>query len=154
MTNKAWTPLRIVVLVAAGIGTLFWLASLVLWWTMPDASRDGFEIIAIALTTAYFVLLVLPATIVLLCRVLLRERGRLSALHRGVYFGPGPCFLPGLKPPTVSELLAPESYCPGGGVPAPPGGVLARHARGRRTCPTSRTRFRSAPHEQVIGLYA
>ena len=61
MANKAWTPLRIVVLVAAGIGTLFWLASLVLWWTMPDASRDGFEIIAIALTTAYFVLLVLPA---------------------------------------------------------------------------------------------
>ena len=63
MQQKAWTPLRIAVLVAAAIGTLFWLGSLVQWWMIPRTSRDGFELMGVALSTAFFVVLVLPTLV-------------------------------------------------------------------------------------------
>ena len=47
-------------LVAAGLGSAFWLGSLVQWWTMSARSRDGFELMGVMLSTAFFVVLVLP----------------------------------------------------------------------------------------------
>lgn len=55
-----WTPLRIAVLAAALIGTAFYIGSIVSWWRIPNGRRDGFELIGVALSTAYFVALVLP----------------------------------------------------------------------------------------------
>ena len=57
------TPLRIAVLIAAGLGTLFWLGSIVQWWNISDKGRDGFELMAVALSTAFFVVLVLPTLV-------------------------------------------------------------------------------------------
>ncbi len=39
------------------------LGSIVTWWRIPGARRDGFELIGIALSTAYFGALVLPTLI-------------------------------------------------------------------------------------------
>jgi hypothetical protein len=63
MDSKAFTPLRIAVLVSAGLGTLFWLGSIVQWWTIANARRDGFELMGVALSTAFFVVLVLPVVV-------------------------------------------------------------------------------------------
>jgi len=60
MERKAWTLLRIAVLAAGIAGTLFWLGALVQWWMIPARSRDGFELMGVALATAFFVVLVLP----------------------------------------------------------------------------------------------
>ena len=60
MDRKLWTPLRIAVLVAGIAGTAFWLGALVQWWMISDRSRDGFELMGVALATAFFVVLVLP----------------------------------------------------------------------------------------------
>lgn len=60
---KRWTLLRVVVLAMALAGTAFYLASLVTWWRIPGARRDGFELIGVALATAYFGVLVLPALV-------------------------------------------------------------------------------------------
>lgn len=46
--GKAWTPLRVAVLVAGGLGTLFWLGVLVAWWRISAERRDGFELIGVA----------------------------------------------------------------------------------------------------------
>ena len=63
MDRKAFTPLRIAVLVAAGLGSAFWLGSLVQWWMIPQPRRDGFELMGVALSTAFFVVLVLPTLV-------------------------------------------------------------------------------------------
>ena len=60
MDRKTFTPLRIAVLVAAGLGSAFWLGLLVHWWTIAQRSRDGFELMGVMLSTAFFVVLVLP----------------------------------------------------------------------------------------------
>ncbi|MEI7806651.1 MAG: hypothetical protein WCI56_15150 [Hyphomicrobiales bacterium] len=62
-TTAKYSPLRIAVLVAAGLGTLFWLGSIVQWWNISNARRDGFELMGIALSTAFFVVLVLPTLV-------------------------------------------------------------------------------------------
>ena len=61
--RKAFTPLRLAVLAAGGLGTLFWLGSLVQWWMIANARRDGFELMGVALSTAFFVALVLPTLV-------------------------------------------------------------------------------------------
>ena len=65
MSAEHLTPnerkLRLAVLFASALGTLFWLGSLYVAWTGP--SRNGFEAMAVALATIYFVALVLPALI-------------------------------------------------------------------------------------------
>jgi ABC-type Fe3+-siderophore transport system permease subunit len=66
MNRKSWTLLRLAVLAAAALGTLFWLGSLMQWTTIPDSHRDGFELIGVALSTAFFVVLVLPALVLAL----------------------------------------------------------------------------------------
>ena len=63
MDRNAVTPLRVAVLIAAGLGTLFWLGSIVQWWNIANARRDGFELMGVALSTAFFVVLVLPALV-------------------------------------------------------------------------------------------
>lgn len=63
MDRKAFTPLRIAVLTAAGLGTAFWLGSLVQWWMMPARGRDGFELMGVMLSTAFFIVLVLPTLV-------------------------------------------------------------------------------------------
>lgn len=55
-----WTPLRIAVLGAAALGTLFWLGSIVQWWRPADTRRDGFELMGLVLSTGFFAVLVLP----------------------------------------------------------------------------------------------
>jgi hypothetical protein len=57
---KAWTPLRVAVLVAAALGVLFWLGVIVHWWRIPTRRRDGLELIGPVLATFYLVGLVLP----------------------------------------------------------------------------------------------
>jgi hypothetical protein len=52
--------LRVGVLVAAGLGVLFWVGSIVHWWKIPINRRDGLELIGPVLATAYLVGLVLP----------------------------------------------------------------------------------------------
>ena len=32
---RAWTPLRVLVLVGAAVGVLFWIGSIVYWWRIP-----------------------------------------------------------------------------------------------------------------------
>ncbi len=66
MRGKAWTPLRIAVLIAGALGTLFWLGALVIWWRIPNERRDGFELMGVALASAYFVALVLPTLLIAL----------------------------------------------------------------------------------------
>ena len=61
--RKAFTPLRLAVLAAGALGTLFWLGSLVQWWMIANARRDGFELMGVALSTAFFVALVLPTLV-------------------------------------------------------------------------------------------
>jgi hypothetical protein len=63
MERKVWTPLRLAVLAAAFIGILFWLGAVVEWWRIPDAKRDGLELIGPVLATAYLVVLVLPTLV-------------------------------------------------------------------------------------------
>ena len=75
--SQPWTPLRIAVLAAAAFGTLFWLGSIVKWWTIPAARRDGFELMGVALSTGFFVALVLPTLI-------LAVTGRRLALAAGL----------------------------------------------------------------------
>lgn len=58
-----WGLLRLLVLAAGIVGTLFYVGSLVTWWRIPGARRDGFELIGVALATAYFGALVLPTLI-------------------------------------------------------------------------------------------
>lgn len=60
---RSWTPLRIAVVGAAAFGTLFWLGSIVQWWMISSAKRDGFELMGLALSTAFFVVLVLPTLV-------------------------------------------------------------------------------------------
>lgn len=63
LNSRPWTALRAAVLVAAGLGTLFWIASLVRWWNIPTSHRDGLELIGPVLSTAFFVGLVLPTLV-------------------------------------------------------------------------------------------
>jgi hypothetical protein len=61
--QRNWTVLRLLVLAAAIVGVLFYAGSLITWWRIPGARRDGFELIGVALSTAYFVVLVLPTLV-------------------------------------------------------------------------------------------
>jgi hypothetical protein len=61
--SKPWTPLRIAVLLAGLLGTLFWIGSIVRWWNIPNARRDGLELIGPVLATAYFAVLVVPTLV-------------------------------------------------------------------------------------------
>jgi hypothetical protein len=63
MDSNARSLLRFAVLFAAGVGTLFWLGSLVQWWIIPANRRDGFELIGVILSTAYFLVLVIPTLV-------------------------------------------------------------------------------------------
>lgn len=63
IARKQWGFLRILVLAAGIVGTLFYIGSIVTWWRIPGARRDGFELIGVALATAYFGALVLPTLI-------------------------------------------------------------------------------------------
>jgi len=60
---RAWTPLRLVVLVGAGVGVLFWIGSIVYWWRIPASRRDGLELIGPIVATAYLIGLVLPTLV-------------------------------------------------------------------------------------------
>lgn len=60
---RSWTPLRIAVVGAAAFGTLFWLGAIVQWWMISSAKRDGFELMGLALSTAFFIVLVLPTLV-------------------------------------------------------------------------------------------
>lgn len=60
-TDARWTPLRIAIVIAAMLGVLFWAGVVVWWWRIPDARRDGFELMGLMLATAHLVCLVLPA---------------------------------------------------------------------------------------------
>lgn len=64
--KQNWPPLRIAVLIAASAGTLFWLGSIVQWWRIANTHRDGFELMGLALSTAFFVVLVLPTLMIAL----------------------------------------------------------------------------------------
>lgn len=61
MTTLTRRNLRIAVLLAAAIGTLFWLGVCVRVLMIPPPRRDGFEMLGAILATAYFLALVLPA---------------------------------------------------------------------------------------------
>jgi hypothetical protein len=61
--KPTWSPLRIAVLIAAVLGTLFWLGSIVQWWQIANTRRDGFELMGLALSTTFFVVLVLPTLV-------------------------------------------------------------------------------------------
>ena len=61
--SKQRTALRLAVLIAAALGTLFWIGSLVRWWNIPASRRDGLELIGPVLSTAFFVGLVLPTLV-------------------------------------------------------------------------------------------
>ena len=60
---RRWTPLRVAVLITAGIGVLFWIGSIFYWWRIPANRRDGLEVIGPVLATAYLIVLVLPTLI-------------------------------------------------------------------------------------------
>jgi len=60
---RAWTPLRVLVLVGAVVGVLFWIGSIVYWWRIPARSRDGLELIGPIVATAYLIGLVLPTLV-------------------------------------------------------------------------------------------
>ena len=64
--TRRWTFLRVLVLLAGVAGTLFYVGALVTWWRIPGALRDGFELIGVALATAYFGALVLPTLVMAL----------------------------------------------------------------------------------------
>ncbi len=53
-------PLRVFVLLAGAAGTLFFIGAIVSWWTIPRDHRDGLELIGVWLSTAFFLLLVMP----------------------------------------------------------------------------------------------
>ena len=57
---KAVQPLRVFVLAAAALGVAFCIGVLIWWWRIPSVNRDGMETIGLALTGAFFVVLVLP----------------------------------------------------------------------------------------------
>ena len=57
---RPWTPLRVAVLVAAGLGGLFWIGSSLSWWKIPSSRRDGLELIGPVMATACLIVLVLP----------------------------------------------------------------------------------------------
>ena len=59
-TTEAWTPLRIAVVAVDVLGVLSWLGCIVWWWRIPDARRDGLELMGLFFATAYVVCLVLP----------------------------------------------------------------------------------------------
>ena len=61
--SKAWTPLRIAVVAAGVLGTLFWLGCLIWWWNIPDIRRDGLELLGVFFSTAYFICIALPALV-------------------------------------------------------------------------------------------
>lgn len=61
--RRGWTVLRAAVLVLGLVGALFYAGSLITWWRIPGARRDGFELIGVALASAYFGMLVLPTLI-------------------------------------------------------------------------------------------
>ena len=46
-TDARWTPLRIAIVIAAMLGVLFWAGVVVWWWRIPDARRDGFELMGL-----------------------------------------------------------------------------------------------------------
>ena len=99
------------------------------------------------------------ATIVIVCpRPLARPRGaarratqtslRSPGLFAGVFLtAPGRAFRgrPKHGRPPSAKLLAGSPYWPPGGAPAPPGCVLARHARGRRILLHHQTPLDDAP---------
>ena len=99
------------------------------------------------------------ATIVIVCpRSLARPRGaarratqtslRSPGLFAGVFLtAPGRAFRgrPKHGRPPSAKLLAGSPYWPPGGAPAPPGCVLARHARGRRILLHHQTPLDDAP---------
>src|SRR5262245_44180843 len=60
--------LRAAVLLAAALGTLFTLGGVWSWWRIPQAHRDGLELIGLAAALLYFVLLVLPILVLGLLR--------------------------------------------------------------------------------------
>ena len=57
---RPWTPLRVAVLAAAGLGVLFWIGGIAYWWRIPAGHRDGLELIGPVVATMYLVALVLP----------------------------------------------------------------------------------------------
>ena len=57
------TVLRAAVLIAGGLGTLFWIGTIVHWWNIPAGRRDGLELIGPALSTAFLAVLVLPTLV-------------------------------------------------------------------------------------------
>ena len=61
--SRSWSPLHIAVLIAGGLGILFWLGSMAWWWKIPASHRDGLELIGPVLAAAYLVVLVLPTLI-------------------------------------------------------------------------------------------
>jgi hypothetical protein len=63
MSPSTRRRLRIAVLVAAAIGTVFWLAVCAKAIAVPPVRRNGFELMGAALSTLYFLALVLPTLI-------------------------------------------------------------------------------------------
>jgi hypothetical protein len=61
--TRPWSALRIAVLIAAAIGTLFWIGSVVSWWNIPASRRDGLELIGPVVATLFFAGLVLPTLV-------------------------------------------------------------------------------------------
>lgn len=61
--GKPWPRLRVAVLIAGALGTLFWAGSIVWWWRIPTNHRDGFELMGAFLSTGLFLVLVLPTII-------------------------------------------------------------------------------------------
>ena len=49
---RPWTLLRLAVLVAAGLGVLFWIGSIAYWWRIRASHRDGLELIGPVVATA------------------------------------------------------------------------------------------------------
>lgn len=63
MSPSSRRGLRIAILIAAAIGTVFWLVVCARIVLVPPAHRDGFEMLGAVLSTLYFLLLVLPTLV-------------------------------------------------------------------------------------------
>jgi hypothetical protein len=63
MDGKAFTPLRLFVLAAGALGTAFVIGTFVWWWRIPDPRRDGLELMAVAIASGFFLVLVLPTLV-------------------------------------------------------------------------------------------
>jgi len=61
--GRPWSGLRLAVMAAGVAGLLLWLGSLVSWWRIPDAHRDGLELMGPVIATGFLVVLVLPTLV-------------------------------------------------------------------------------------------